>query len=70
MVSATMRAAMRDAERRDAKDSALLLTPEAVAVRAFRAIIDRSRNGELGTSKVIDMRTIAENALTEMGYSP
>jgi len=31
--------------------------------RALEAIIDRSKNGELGTSKVIDMRKIAEKAL-------
>ena len=31
--------------------------------KALRAIIDRSHNGELGTSKVMDMRRIAEEAL-------
>lgn len=34
------------------------------AEEALEKIIDRSHNGELGTSKVIDMRTIAERALT------
>lgn len=32
---------------------------------ALRAIIDRSHNGDLGTSKVIDMRKIATEALGE-----
>lgn len=31
--------------------------------KALAAIIARSYNGELGTSKVIDMRTLAEDAL-------
>jgi len=32
-------------------------------VQALEMIVDRSRNGELGTSKVIDMRVMAEKAL-------
>lgn len=32
---------------------------------ALLAIIDRSHNGELGTSKVIDMRKIAEGAIND-----
>lgn len=35
-------------------------------VDALIAIIDRSQNGELGTSKVIDMRKIAEKALANL----
>ena len=31
---------------------------------ALQAIVDRSHNDPLGTSKVIDMRRIAETALT------
>lgn len=34
--------------------------------RALEAIIERSKNGELGTSKVIDMRKIAEKALASV----
>lgn len=34
------------------------------AVKALQAIIERSYNGELGTSKVIDMRNIALSALS------
>ena len=34
--------------------------------RALESIIDRSKNGELGTSKVIDMRKIAEKALAKI----
>lgn len=34
---------------------------------ALERIIERSNNGELGTSKVIDMRNIAENALKKGG---
>lgn len=33
---------------------------------ALEKIIDRSYNGELGTSKVIDMRKIAEAALKRL----
>lgn len=38
----------------------------ALMENALRAIIDRSNNGELGSSKVIDMRKIAEKALKEL----
>lgn len=38
--------------------------------KALRAIIDRSLNGELGTSKVIDMRQIAERALAGENPKP
>tara|TARA_R100000750_G_scaffold62936_1_gene59512 strand:+ start:23705 stop:23911 length:207 start_codon:yes stop_codon:yes gene_type:complete len=37
-----------------------------VFLAALREIIDRSNNGELGTSKVIDMRKIAERAIAEV----
>lgn len=37
-----------------------------VAVNALKAIIERSHNGRLGTSKVIDMRKIAERAIKEI----
>ena len=36
----------------------------SVAVKALQAIVERSYNGELGTSKVIDMRNIALSALS------
>lgn len=36
----------------------------AQMVEALEAIIDRSKNGELGTSKVLDMRAFAATALT------
>ncbi|GKX34874.1 MAG: hypothetical protein MnENMB40S_24920 [Rhizobiaceae bacterium MnEN-MB40S] len=35
-------------------------------VAALKAIVDRSHNGELGTSKVIDMRKIAQAALKDL----
>lgn len=34
---------------------------------ALNAVIERSKNGELGTSKVIDMRKICEEALKDWG---
>ncbi len=34
-----------------------------ILTAALEAIVDRSHNGELGTSKVMDMRRIAEEAL-------
>lgn len=37
----------------------------AVVVDAMRAIVARSNNGELGTSKVIDMRNIALAAIAK-----
>lgn len=49
----------------DAADRIEALEKEnAELLAGLRAIIDRSHNGELGTSKVIDMRNIAERALT------
>lgn len=45
------------------------LVSETVVQRleeALEAIIERSHNGELGSSKVIDMRKIAEKALKEL----
>ena len=36
-------------------------------VEAFKSIIERSQNGSLGTSKVIDMRNIAIEALKKAG---
>ncbi|MBW8635875.1 hypothetical protein K1W69_01665 [Hoeflea sp. WL0058] len=37
-----------------------------VLTAALEEIIDRSYNGELGTSKVIDMRKIAQAALQDL----
>lgn len=37
-----------------------------VLTAALEEIIDRSYNGELGTSKVIDMRKIAQAALKDV----
>lgn len=40
-----------------------------VLTAALEQIIDRSYNGEPGTSKVIDMRKIAETALKDLRSS-
>lgn len=54
---------------KDAHDS---IVREANAVKAellagFQAIVDRADNGELGTSKVQDMRRIASALLAKHG---
>lgn len=38
----------------------------ATATEALRAVVARSNNDPLGTSKVNDMRRIAENALAQL----
>jgi hypothetical protein len=59
----------------EAINAALDASPDATEIESLRRenrelrvaldrIVARSRNGELGTSKVIDMRNIAEQALT------
>lgn len=44
--------------------AAILGRQVSILVSAMNAIVARSHNGELGTSKVIDMRRIAEQAVS------
>ena len=45
--------------------NARLITSAPDMLAALKAIIDRSENGELGTSKVVDMRNIARAAIAK-----
>lgn len=42
-----------------------LITSAPELLEALISIVDRSHNGELGSSKVIDMRKIAEGAIAK-----
>lgn len=54
----------RKAEIRRLESIVVFLARESVAAAvALQAIIDRSNNGERGTSKVADMRDIAVRAI-------
>lgn len=40
---------------------------EIMLVKTLQAIVDRSNNGDLGTSKVNDMRKLALDAIAKIG---
>lgn len=55
-------------------DTTMLIIEAQVTAKFYRdalqRIVDRSNNGELGTSKVNDMRKIAERALEGRLWQP
>lgn len=53
-----------DDEQIEANANLIAAAPELL--EALISIVDRSHNGELGSSKVIDMRKIAEGAIAKV----